>query len=96
MAAGPETASGVPAGRPGARMIAAAALAVLAVLLIILGVIYLAEPSQSLPSFMPGHVPGSTRHHMLRTAGSFVLALMFLAGAWIALTFRPKTSASTR
>jgi amino acid permease len=96
MAAGPETASGVPAGRPGARIIAAVVLVVLAVLMIVLGVIYLVEPSQSLPSFLPGHVPGSTRHHMLRTAGSFVLALMFLAGAWIALTFQPKTAASTR
>ena len=96
MAAGPGTASGVPAGRPGARIIAAAALVMLAVLLIILGAIYLAEPSQSLPSFMPGHVPGSTRHHMLRTAGSFVLALMFLAGAWIALTLRPKPTSVPR
>ena len=96
MAAGPESASGVPARRPGARIIAAVGLVVLAVLLIILGAIYLAEPSQSLPSFMPGHVPGSTRHHMLRTAGCFALGLMFLAGAWIALTFGPKTAASTR
>jgi preprotein translocase subunit SecY len=105
MASGPETAGAGPgpsgpsgpaansAGRPAGRVVAAVILTVLAVVLIIIGAVYLAEPSRSLPSFMPGHLAGSTRHHPLRTAGCFVLGLMFLAGAWVALTFRPKAAA---
>ena len=95
-AGGPGAAPGPPApsaGRPAGRVVAAVILTVLAVVLIIIGAVYLAEPSRSLPSFMPGHLAGSTRHHPLRTAGCFVLGLMFLAGAWVALTFRPNAAA---
>ena len=54
------------------RKIAAIILGVIAVLFIVAGIIYLAEPAKSLPSFM-GHKTGSSGHHALRMAGSFIV-----------------------
>ena len=71
------------------RKIAAIILIVLAVLAIIAGVIYLAEPAKSLPSFM-GHKAGSSGHHALRMAGSFIIGIVLAAGAWVALAYKPK------
>lgn len=71
------------------RKIAAVILGVIAVLFIIAGIIYLAEPAKSLPSFM-GHKAGSSGHHALRMAGSFIVGIVFAAGAWVALAYKPK------
>jgi hypothetical protein len=71
------------------RKVAAIILGVLAVLFIIAGIIYLAEPAKSLPSFM-GHKAGSDGHHALRMAGSFIVGIVFAAGAWVALAYKPK------
>jgi amino acid permease len=71
------------------RKIAAIVLGVIAVLFIIAGIIYLAEPAKSLPSFM-GHKAGSSGHHALRMAGSFIVGIVFAAGAWVALAYKPK------
>jgi hypothetical protein len=38
-------------------------LAVLGILAVAVGVIYLVEPVHSLPSFFPGHGPGNIHHH---------------------------------
>ena len=43
-------------GRPAARVVTAVILALIAIVLVIVGVIYLAEPSRSLPSVLPGHL----------------------------------------
>jgi hypothetical protein len=40
------------------------ALAVLGLILIIVGIVYFAEPAKSLPGFFPGHEAGSTHHHV--------------------------------
>jgi len=74
------------------RKIAAIVLGVIAVLFIIAGVIYLAEPAKSLPNFM-GHKAGSSGHHALRMAGSFIVGIVFAAGAWVALAYKPKPQA---
>jgi amino acid permease len=71
------------------RKIAAIILGVIAVLFIVVGIIYLAEPAKSLPSFM-GHKAGSSGHHALRMAGSFIVGIVFAAGAWVALAYKPK------
>lgn len=71
------------------RKIAAIILGVIAVLFIVAGIIYLAEPAKSLPSFM-GHKTGSSGHHALRMAGSFIVGIVFAAGAWVALAYKPK------
>ena len=80
-------------GRPAARVVTAVILAVLAMVLVIIGVIYLAEPSASLPSVLPGHLlsqAGASKHHPLRGAGCLVLGVIFFGAAWFALSFQPK------
>jgi hypothetical protein len=73
-------------------------LGVIALLFIVVGIIYLAEPAGSLPSFL-GHattlvhgkrVP-STGHHPLRAAGCLIVGVVFAVGAWFALRYRGKT-----
>jgi hypothetical protein len=39
-------------------------LVVIAILAVVVGVIYLVEPVHALPSFFPGHGPGSNHHHI--------------------------------
>ena len=53
-------------------------------------IIYLAEPAKSLPSFIPGHIAGSTGHHPLKATGSLVVGIIFAVGAWFALAYKPK------
>jgi hypothetical protein len=77
-------------GRPAARVVTAVIIAVIAVVLVIAGILYLAEPSSSLPSVLPGHLAGSTKNHKLRGAGCLVLGVIFFVGAWFALSFQPK------
>ncbi len=85
-------------GRPAARVVTAVILALVAIVLIIVGVIYLAEPSRSLPGVLPGHLaaaqPLSGKNHPLRGAGSLVLAVIVFGAAWFALSFQPKAGAS--
>ena len=89
-------------GRPAARVVTAVILAVLAIVLAIIGVIYLAEPSASLPSLLPGHLPpartGASKNHPLRGAGCLVLGVIFFCAAWFAISFQPKapTAAAPR
>ena len=64
-------------------------LGVVALLFIVAGVIYVAEPAKSLPSFM-GHKAGSNGHHELRMIGCFVVGVIFAAGAWVAMAYKPK------
>jgi len=83
-------------GRPAARVVTAVILAVIAILLVILGVLYLAEPSRSLPSMIPGHLAAtaadSGKNHVLRGAGCLVLGVIFFVAAWFALSFQPKAA----
>ena len=48
-------------GGQAARVVTAVILAILAIVLVIVGVIYLAEPSSSLPSVLPGHLAATRR-----------------------------------
>jgi hypothetical protein len=57
------------------------ALAIAGAALIVIAIVYFAEPAKSLPGFFPGHEAGSTHHHVkhgiaavLLGAGAFVLA----------------------
>jgi hypothetical protein len=63
---------------------------VLGIVLLVVGVIYLAEPAKSLPSFFPGHTAGSTHHHVKHAIAAFVVALGAFALAWF------QTGPSTR
>ncbi len=50
---------------------------------IVVAIIYLAEPAKSLPSFIPGHIAGSTGHHPLKATGSFVVGVVFAVGCLV-------------
>jgi hypothetical protein len=69
-------------------------LGIIALLFIVVAVIYLAEPAKSLPSFIPGHIAGSSGHHPLKATGSLVVGIIFAIGAWFALAYKPKPQAA--
>lgn len=79
--------------RSSGRTILAVILGIIALLFIVVAVIYLAEPAKSLPSFIPGHIAGSTGHHPLKATGCLVVGIVFAVGAWFALAFKPKPQA---
>ncbi len=82
--------------RSSGRTILAVILGIIALLFIVVAVIYLAEPAKSLPSFIPGHITGSTGHHPLKATGSLVVGIVFAIGAWFALAYKPKPHAATQ
>jgi hypothetical protein len=70
------------------------ALAVIAgIALIVIAIVYWAEPASSLPGFFPGHQAGSGHHHVKHGIAAFFVGLALLVFAW----FRsgPKRTAST-
>jgi preprotein translocase subunit SecY len=75
------------------RTILAVILGIIALIFIVVAIIYLAEPAKSLPSFIPGHIAGSTGHHPLKATGCFVVGIIFAVGAWFTLAYKPKSSA---
>jgi membrane protein DedA with SNARE-associated domain len=77
------------------RTILAVILGIIAVLFIVAAILYLAEPANSL-TILPGHIAGSTGHHPLRATGCFVVGVVFAAGAWFALAYRPKPQAASQ
>jgi amino acid permease len=82
-------------GRSTGRTATAVILAIIAVLFIIAGILYIAMSAGSLPSFLAvgSSLKGSTGHHTTRAIGSFVLAVILLVGSWFALRSQPKSSA---
>ena len=82
----PSTGSGSSSGRTASAVV----LGVIALLFIVAGIIYLAEPASSLPGFM-GHVAHSTGHHPLRAAGTLIVGVVFAVGAWFALKYKGKS-----
>ena len=61
-----------------------AAAAVAGVALLVVGVVYWVEPASSLPSFFPGHMAGSSHHHVKHGIAAFLVGLALLAFAWFA------------
>ena len=76
--------------RSAGRTILAVILGIIALLFIAAAIIYIVEPAKSLPSFIPGHIDGSTGHHPLKATGSLVVGIVFAVGAWFALAYKPK------
>jgi amino acid permease len=85
----PSTGSGSSSGRTAAAVV----LAIIAIVFIVAGILYLAEPASSLPGFM-GHISGSNGHHPLRAAGSLIVGVVFAVGAWFALKYKGKAATS--
>ena len=79
--------------RSSGRTILAVILGIIALIFIVVAIIYVAEPAKSLPSFVPGHIAGSTGHHPLRAVGSLVIGIIFAVGAWFALAYKPRPQA---
>ena len=84
------------AGRSSGRTILAVILGIIALLFIVVGIIYITTPADSLPSFIPGHIAGSTGHHPLKATGSIVVGIVFAVGAWFALAYKPKPQAAAQ
>ena len=59
-----------------------AAAAVVGIALIVLAVVYWAEPAGSLPSWIPGHEAGSGHHHVKHGIASFLVGVALLVFAW--------------
>ena len=76
------------------RTILAVILGIIAVIFIVVAIIYVIEPAKSLPSFIPGHINGSTGHHPLKATGCVVVGIVFAVGAWFALAYKPKPQAA--
>jgi hypothetical protein len=81
------------AERSAGRTILAVVLGIIALIFIVIAIIYIAEPAKSLPSFVPGHIDGSSGHHPLRAVGSLIIGIVFAVGAWFALAYKPKPAA---
>ena len=75
------------------RLVAAVAV-VAGIVLIVIAVVYFAEPAKSLPGFFPGHQAGSAHHHAKHGIAALCVGLALFVLAW----FRtgPKRSAPNR
>ncbi len=69
------------AGGQSSRRPVALVLAIIGVLFIILGIVYLTVKAGSLPSIF-GHTTPANGHHSVRMAVSFVIGVACLVGAW--------------
>jgi hypothetical protein len=70
------------------------AAVILGIALIVVAVVYWAEPAHSLPGFFPGHEAGSDHHHVKHGIAAFVLGLACLAFAWFQSGPRAKADSS--
>ena len=52
------------------------------VLLIVIAIVYFAEPAKSLPGFFPGHQAGSAHHHVKHGIAAFFVGVAALVFAW--------------
>ena len=50
--------------------------------LIVIAIVYWAEPAKSLPGFFPGHESGSNHHHVKHGIAAFLVGLACLVFAW--------------
>ena len=57
-------------------------LIVVAAIFVVAGIVYFVRPANDLPSFMPGHATGSTKHHVKHGIAMFAVAAVALIGAW--------------
>ena len=72
---------------------ALAALAIIVgIALIVIAIVYWAEPAKSLPSFFPGHESGSTHHHVKHGIAAFLVGLACLVFAWFNTGTKSRTA----
>jgi uncharacterized membrane protein HdeD (DUF308 family) len=68
--------------RPVNRRLLATLAIILGIALIVVAIVYFAEPAGSLPSFFPGHAAGSTHHHTKHGIAALLVGLACFAFAW--------------
>jgi hypothetical protein len=68
--------------RPVNRRLLAALAVVVGIALVVVAIVYWAEPAKSLPSFFPGHQAGSNHHHTKHGIAAFLVGLASFAFAW--------------
>jgi hypothetical protein len=66
---------------PDNRLIVIAS-AIAGILLLVIAIVYFAEPARSLPSFFPGHQAGSDHHHTKHGIAALLLAIAAFLLAW--------------
>ncbi len=79
---------------PQQKRLLAVAAAVLGLILVVIAVVYWAEPAKSLPSFFPGHQAGSSHHHVKHGIAAFLVGLACFVFAWFN-TGGPRTRGTT-
>ena len=60
--------------------------------LIVLAIVYWAEPAGSLPSWIPGHEAHSGHHHVKHGIASFLVGLACLVFAWFNTGTKSRTA----
>lgn len=58
-------------------------LGLVGLVLVVIGILYFAEPAHQLPSFFPGHTRHGTKPRTKHGIAALVLGLVLLAGAWL-------------
>jgi divalent metal cation (Fe/Co/Zn/Cd) transporter len=58
------------------------AAVVVGAILIVIAIVYWAEPAKSLPSFFPGHQSGSDHHHVKHGIAAFLVGIACFVFAW--------------
>jgi amino acid permease len=74
------------------RVFAAVVIAVIGILAVIVGVVYLTVDAKSLPSFM-GQIHGDVAHRSLRGIVALVIGVLLLAGGLGLFAYKPRPSA---
>ncbi len=73
-----------------ARRLAAVIIAVIGILAVIAGIVYMLVPAESLPSFFPGHIVGAHAKHSTRGAAALVFGVV-LVGIGVAVGYRRRS-----
>ena len=58
------------------------AMGIAGVILIVIAIVYFAEPAKSRPGFFPGHQAGSSHHHVKHGIAALLLGLGAFVVAW--------------
>jgi hypothetical protein len=58
------------------------AAVVVGTILIVIAIVYWAEPAKSLPGFFPGHQAGSNHHHVKHGIAAFLVGIACFVFAW--------------
>ena len=66
---------------PNDRLLTIAAV-IVGLVLIVIAIVYWAEPAKSLPGFFPGHEAGSAHHHVKHGIAAFLVGIACFVYAW--------------